>query len=330
MSAISWDKISIPFFLYVSSTKVLMLPIATSFNTAKAAPFRSCALVSGALSATAACSAVVLLSKSPVPSSAVRFKPCVGDGFALVSGGPDAMLRPPGRFTCCGDTFGFAFASEVGIACLLSFALSFGSSGISCGGSTPLGSTGLPSASSTLISLSSVETTAGFGLSLSWSSLRFFACAWILSAPVSSFSIAAMILQASVWGTVVLRFSRAQVQPGQPSVAPCLCTSSLLMYRFLLWGGATRASGGGGGTTNRSSPISRSPATGLGAVSSQGIPLSWSHPVGSHLSAFGIRRNPVPRLTPCDVISIKDPVRPWCPTYRPSFRTRVPSPTSLK
>ena len=67
-----------------------MLPMATSFNTAKAAPFRSCALVSGALSAagaaagTAACSAVVLLSKSPVPSSAVRFKPCVGDGFASV------------------------------------------------------------------------------------------------------------------------------------------------------------------------------------------------------------------------------------------------------
>ena len=31
-------------------------------------------------------------------------------------------------------------------------------------------------------------------------------------------------------------------------------------------------------------------------LSCQGIPLNWSHPVGSHLSAFGIRRNPTPRL----------------------------------
>ena len=83
------------------------------------------------------------------------------------------QYRPASRFTCCGDTFGFAFASEddPGIICLLSFALTFGSSGISgvSGGHPPLGSTGLPSASSTLISLSPVpvETTAGFGLSLS-------------------------------------------------------------------------------------------------------------------------------------------------------------------
>ena len=85
------------------------------------------------------------------------------------------QYRPASRFTCCGDTFGFAFASEddPGIICLLSFALTFGSSGISgvSGGHPPLGSTGLPSASSTLISLSPVpvETTAGFGLSLSLS-----------------------------------------------------------------------------------------------------------------------------------------------------------------
>ena len=87
-----------------------MLPIPTSVNTAKAAPFRSSALVSGALSAagaaagTAACSAVVLLSRSPIPSSVVRFTPCVGDGFALVSDPGRWWLYPChglARVSCC-------------------------------------------------------------------------------------------------------------------------------------------------------------------------------------------------------------------------------------
>ena len=164
------------------------------------------------------------------------------------------------------------------------------------------------------MSVSLSATTFGFTVSSCCRSFLFFAWASSLACPASSFSIASVILalHASVCGKVVLLSSKMHLHPGQPSVAPCLCTSSLLMYTRLCCGGATRSSLRGG-TTRRSSSINCSPA-GLAAECSHGKPRKRSQSLGSQRSAELSRRIPVPLRTPSAVITKMDPVRPWCPT----------------